>query len=192
MTHFMEPLPDRTHHHAKALPPKARRVIADLERKGTGDLYTVNVDHLDACQLSKGLPCNCIPRVSLSEKVNGASKLSVPQQQQIAEFLRSGGGPRYRIEQSHAKGCGINRGKDCNCNAVVEFKSEAVIAAETIASAILTTAAAAREQTAAVMSLVAAVRGQTDTLAAAMARNEKITFERDQTGNITSAKIRDV
>ena len=120
------------------------------------------------------------------EKVNGVSKLSVSQQQQIAAFHREGAVARYKAELNHAKTCGVNRGKDCNCNAVLEFKSESVVAADVVASAINAMTAATIEQT-------TAIREQTAALADVLARDaRKVEFSRDNQGQITSAKIKDV
>ena len=73
------------------LPPKAKRLVDDLYRKGLGDLYKVDINHRDGCQLSRGKPCNCFPDVSLVEKHPGVSGLSDTQQQQLARFAASGG-----------------------------------------------------------------------------------------------------
>jgi hypothetical protein len=53
-------------------------------------------------------------------------------------------------------------------------------------------AAAAYQQTDALLSLQRAVRQQTSALTDQMAKPEKVTFERDNKGRITVAKIKDV
>ena len=184
MTHLKN-LPDRTQHHAKILPLKARRVIADLERKGIGDLYTVNVDHLPACQISKGMECNCITNISLTEKVAGASTLTEKQQRQLAAF-RTNGAPQFTAREIHASGCGVQRGAACSCDPDIAFESPLELAADTVASAI-------NAMTAATIGQTNAIREQTAALVDVLGRDaRKVEFSRDNKGQITSAKIKDV
>ena len=129
----------------------------------------------NTCRLSEGLPCNCIPRVTLSKNVERVSTLTEKQRCKLAAFRLN---PRnqYRAEITHANSCAMHRSKGCDCEEDIEFKGETALAAEVVTSAI-------SEQTRANQGASATLREQTAA--------RKVEFSRGNQGQITSAKIRD-
>jgi hypothetical protein len=97
-------------------------------------------------------------------------------QQEVATFLRSGATGNYQVDVQHG---------------VLRIKGDVERSADVVVDALAVLATAVNRQALAAIDTATAIREQTISLTAVLARDGKVTFARDNAGKIKNATIKD-
>jgi hypothetical protein len=161
---------------SEALHPKVQSVVDQLTAKGLGSLYSIAVTHYDDCRSHAGATCDCGTNVELQEAIPQVSRLPEAMQQEVATFLRSGATGNYQVDVQHG---------------VLRIKGDVERSADVVADALAALTNAINKQTISAIDTATAIREQTISLTAVLARDGKVTFARDNAGKIKNATIKD-